>query len=98
MIYSFVDGGTKDGAISFDDMTAAPEPHCSSDVECEIEVWLSNADDDKKTTKTEIDVHNDIVTLPFSSGTTGLPKGVMLTHHNMVLCNSMWVSSRHKKY
>ena len=31
-----------------------------------------------------IDVDNDIVTLPFSSGTTGLPKGVMLTHKNMV--------------
>ena len=33
---------------------------------------------------TVIDVDNDIVTLPFSSGTTGLPKGVMLTHKNMV--------------
>ena len=31
-----------------------------------------------------IDVDQDIVTLPFSSGTTGLPKGVMLTHKNLV--------------
>jgi len=32
----------------------------------------------------DIEVHNDIITLPFSSGTTGTPKGVMLTHFNLV--------------
>ncbi len=31
-----------------------------------------------------IDPDNDIVVLPYSSGTTGLPKGVMLTHRNLV--------------
>ena len=31
-----------------------------------------------------IDVYNDICVLPYSSGTTGVPKGVMLSHHNLV--------------
>src|SRR5665809_2556 len=32
----------------------------------------------------DFDVHNDLAILPYSSGTTGFPKGVMLTHHNLV--------------
>jgi acyl-CoA synthetase (AMP-forming)/AMP-acid ligase II len=32
----------------------------------------------------EIDPRSDLAVLPYSSGTTGLPKGVMLTHHNLV--------------
>ena len=31
-----------------------------------------------------IDPGNDVVVMPYSSGTTGLPKGVMLTHRNLV--------------
>ena len=32
----------------------------------------------------ECNPKEDVVVLPYSSGTTGLPKGVMLTHHNVV--------------
>ena len=31
-----------------------------------------------------VDLNDHIVVLPYSSGTTGLPKGVMLTHRNLV--------------
>ncbi len=31
-----------------------------------------------------VDVHDQVVVLPYSSGTTGFPKGVMLTHYNLV--------------
>ncbi|XP_033736375.1 LOW QUALITY PROTEIN: 4-coumarate--CoA ligase 1-like [Pecten maximus] len=34
--------------------------------------------------KLNIDPMNDVVVIPYSSGTTGLPKGVQLTHYNLV--------------
>ncbi|XP_019642431.1 PREDICTED: probable 4-coumarate--CoA ligase 3 isoform X2 [Branchiostoma belcheri] len=39
----------------------------------------------------KIDPHEDIAMLPYSSGTTGLPKGVMLTHYSIIanLCQNL---------
>lgn len=36
------------------------------------------------TEQVKVDLENDVVVLPYSSGTTGFPKGVMLTHRNLV--------------
>jgi 4-coumarate--CoA ligase len=37
---------------------------------------------------------DDVVALPYSSGTTGMPKGVMLTHRSLVTSVAQQVSAR----
>ncbi|GBC83374.1 Long-chain-fatty-acid--CoA ligase [bacterium HR10] len=46
--------------------------------------WTELFDDADRVPEVAISPREDVVVLPSSSGTTGLPKGVMLTHYNLV--------------
>lgn len=57
-----------------------------------LDEWMkSDIEEFCKTEKTRID-YNEAVLLPFSSGTTGLPKAVELTHRNLAANTKQFVS------
>lgn len=49
-----------------------------------VQALTSLLDNDGKPPAVSIDPDKDLVALPYSSGTTGLAKGVMLTHSNLI--------------
>ena len=62
----------------------------------EILLLGSNVEDDELTeAKKQVDCH-DTVNMQYTSGTTGFPKGVMLTHYN--ISNNGFLTGEHMKF
>lgn len=59
-----------------------PEEEVSN---CDYEPFTQLVDDDEASFPEQSTIHKgDLFNIPYSSGTTGFPKGVMITHGNML--------------
>jgi len=56
-----------------------------------MELGKGVSDEELKEREKELDCH-DVVNMQYTSGTTGFPKGVMLTHYN-IINNAYWVGN-----